>query len=111
MGQLVIRVGTDGSLHTLLKDTVLDTSKFGDRKIDRITLIEFDEDEQKFFIKWLRGPYRPFTHTQGMARETLASDKYRLSADTIFFDTYEKAVEHEVECVNALRLEGERFDA
>lgn len=111
MPQLVVKVYPDGGLQTLLKDKVFDTSKFGARDIKRITLIEFDKGSQKFYIVWLRGPHRGDFHTDSIHCQIFekSHDPRMASVDALLFDTYEDAVDHEIKCVNALRLKGVSF--
>jgi hypothetical protein len=111
--ELVVTVHANGSLETLLKDGVFDTRQFGDRKIERVSVIEHDESTQHFYIKWLKGPYAGMCHTFAMATKLLGASEWRhitTGGQTIAsFETYDDAVEHEIACVNALRLAGHSF--
>lgn len=91
--QLVVSCRPDGSVETVLKDSLFDTRKvFGvtTRKIDRISEILPTKDGMRFFIRWLRGPW---AGTESMP----------------LYDSYEAAVEAEVEAINHLRLNGASF--
>lgn len=110
MGQIVINVSSTGAIETLLKEDVLDLSKFGVREVKRITIIEFDTAAQRFFIRWLAGPYAGAIHDASMDEHCLGDDFLGLSEDQYAtFDTYADAVAHEIKCVNALRLKGVSF--
>ncbi len=90
---IVITCHPDGSLETVLKDSVFDTrAVFGieARKIDRISEILPTSDGMRFFIRWLRGP-------------EAGTD----SAET--FPSYEGAVTAEVAQINAARLAGASY--
>jgi hypothetical protein len=78
-----------GSLETLHKG-FLDLRQLGPISMRRSSEIEFDEVYQKFYIKFLEPELIQF------------NEEYR----TIFFDTYELAVEKEIEVINAARLAG-----
>jgi hypothetical protein len=112
MPQLVITVHENGSLETLLKDKVLDTRIFGDRRIERITIIEHDEYRQKFFIHWLKGPMVGTKRVPiggGSVLHSYSSVACWDDYSVLFFDTYDDAVRHEVDSVNALRVNGYSF--
>jgi len=102
MPQLVITCHANGSVETLLKDKVIDTRIFGRRHIERLTEIrhfemaDLPDADQKFYVKWLKGPNAP---------DTLNDD----SGNTRMFDTYEQAVAAEIAAVNAMRLKGVSF--
>ena len=87
--QLVIVIRPDGSIESLLKDKIFDTRIFGDRKIERLSEVLPTEDGQKFFIRWLQGP--------------------DAGSCIGHFDTYEEAVDYEVNTVNAKRLQGHSY--
>lgn len=110
MSKIVVTCHPNGSVETLLT-SVLDTRKLGHRQIDRITIIEFDEVGQDFHIQWLKGPYAGHAHDTVMDCNILKNSPLpRPSQRAIMvFDTYEEAVAHEIECVNALRLQGISF--
>ena len=78
-----------GSMETLHKG-FLDLRELGNITMRRSSEIEFDPVYQKFYIKFLEPELTQF------------NEQYR----TIFFDTYELAVEKEVEVINAARLSG-----
>lgn len=97
MNRLVITCHADGSVETLLKGSVFDTRQLGERKIERITIIEWSTTYQLFYIKWLKGPKAG--EVEGWTPNSVAK----------FFETYEEAVSYEVEQVNKMRLEGVSF--
>ena len=110
--RLVFTIGATGSIEGLLKDKVLNTADMGDRKIERITMIEHDEGNQKFYIKWLTGPYAGRKHSLDMDQELFPVPGYYRETTSPyyhFFDKYDDAVDHEIKCVNKLRERGVSF--
>ena len=91
----VISLKADGSMHHTLKDTLLNTGSFGVRKIQRMTEILFHESKQLFYIAW-----KDFNSTVGLVW------KNKDFTDTLWFATYDEAVEFEIATVNKLRLAG-----
>lgn len=80
MKKMVISCFPNGHVEHILKDTFFNP-KLGRRSIKRITDIVFDEEAQKFRIKFLE---LPITINQ-------------------LFDSYEEAVEYEINFINDLR--------
>lgn len=80
-----ISVFPDGSIQHTLKDAVLHTGFIGKRKVERMSEILFNEDTQKFFIRWIQGPLQ-------------GQDTYIRG-----FYSYESAVACEVEIIETLR--------
>lgn len=113
MPRLVITFHHDGSVETLLKDKVFDTRVFGGRKIERVSEILPTDDGQLFFVKWLRGPLANASVEVPTVCSSVVRANHGISCyyngDTIFFETYEEAVDHEIACVNELRLSGYSF--
>jgi hypothetical protein len=115
MKEMVLSIDPDGKVSHILKDSFFDTRFLGNRKIERLTTIEFDTRTQKFYIHWLKGPYAGQTHTtyqqtiiEGIVPD---ADEWSIEDGEIFlFDTYEAAVQREIELVNLLRLQGESFE-
>lgn len=78
----------NGTMETLHKG-FLDLRKLGPITMRRSSEIEFDENTQKFYIRFLEPELEWMNETQ---REFL-------------FDTYELAVEEEVRIINQARLQ------
>lgn len=78
-----------GQMETLHKG-FLDLRKLGEVKIRRSSEILFDEDKQKFYIHYLEPSLASF------------NPEFR----SVFFDTYEQAVDREVQFLNECRLTG-----
>lgn len=97
---MVISCFPDGTVQHLLKDEFLSPCPDQKRNIERITSIEFDEERQKFFVRWLLGPLA------GSVMRDLT-----IGWRALFFDTYGAAVDAEIERVNAYRLSGVSFEA
>jgi hypothetical protein len=120
--KIVIAIDKDGRIETLLKDSVFDTRVFSDtRKIERLSEVIPTDDGQQFFIRWLKGPRslkclcmltRPANQlAQEPGFKGAADLGYEVTEEgqTMYFDTYEEAVAHEVATVNELRLQGHSF--
>lgn len=93
--QLVYSVDCLGEINGIFKEDALDLSKLGKRQIHRISLIEFSELHQGFYIKWLTGPN--------------AGAEQRSGNWLQIFATYKEAVDFETQEVNRLRLLGFSF--
>lgn len=94
MNRLVVTCHPNGSLQTTLKDKVFNTAKFGKREIERVSQIRFNSITQRFVIEWLKGPRKGCTEA-GWDKEG--------------FETYDEAVEFEVDQINIMRLIGHSF--
>lgn len=107
--KLVIQFHPDGTVETLLKASVIDLRVLGHQSVDRVSEVLFDEDEQKFYIRWLKGPLAASpvacVHTGFYSVHFV---QYELDGPKLF-DTYEQAVECEIATVNAMRLDGVSF--
>lgn len=88
----VINVMPDGNIEMTLKDSFFDSRIFaGHRKIERMTIIKFDEKHQDFYIEWIEGSLRG---------QPVGS-----------FSTYEDAVTYEIDEINKMRLQGVIFNS
>jgi hypothetical protein len=86
----------------------------GEGEMQRVTDIGKKPDEAKYFITWKLGIFAGHEHCYGMAaRFDNGSDVgYSLSGnhdDTVLFNSYEEAVSHEIDMLNAMRKAGETF--
>jgi hypothetical protein len=96
MKQNVIKFLPDGSVQHTLKDSFFDTRFLGKREVYRMSEIVFNEEKQKFFIyfdekiKKFNGGWR----------------QYQEMGMVVYFDTYEAAVEKEIELINEYRKKG-----
>jgi hypothetical protein len=115
MREMVITITPEGKVEHILKDSFFDTRFFGHRKIERLSEVAFSPEFQKFFIKWLKGPFKNQIHTtyqqtiiEGIVPD---ADEWSIEDGEIYlFDTYEEAVQREIELVNQMRLQGESFE-
>ena len=126
-----IVVEPNGDMNFTRKPHLLDlVGDIGRKSITRMTDIRFDERQQLFYIHFLTGPFADKDLTEHLSlREQLASNKsafwyfvteYRPGdrqtylmpgTPTVFFGTYEAAVDFEVEFVEFLRVLGYTMDA
>jgi hypothetical protein len=114
--ELVYVFHPDGRVEGTLKDSFFKPN-LGPRKIERMTSINFDPNQQKFYIFWLKGPFKGYPHTTyeetiyaGIIPEWGPEDGEGYPGDWYFFDTYEDGVRKEIELVNGLRLQGFSFE-
>lgn len=121
MKRMVISCFPDGTTQHTLKDTFFKPD-LGPRQIERMSEILFHEGAQRFYIKFLKGPYLGcvlgigvFRHMSGRYGDhfldKMPEGSYELEPETatLIFDTYERAVEVEVLVIDAMRLAGERI--
>lgn len=127
MDKMVVSFTPDGKVEHLLKDGFFQMP--GNRKVERVSTIQHSPEEQRFFIRWLMGPFaadrEPLgrgTLTTGMCNvcgvDPIAMGLHIYCADkdidagddrVILFNTYEQAVEVEIAMVNAMRIAGVVF--
>lgn len=109
MKEMVISITPEGRVEHTLKDSFFDTRFLGHRKIERMTEIVFCEESQRFYIRWLKGPYTGYHHSYQVEALMWGETDPKLGK-VYLFDTYEAAVQREIELVNQLRLQGISFD-
>lgn len=83
--------------------------------MQRVTDIKKVPTGASYYIHWMLGPFAGHDHVYGMAQRFSVKDTpepYSLSGnhdDVVQFPTYEAAVEHEIDMLNAMRKAGVRF--
>ena len=104
----------------------IDLRQFGKAQITRVTLIEWDEKMQAWFIRWHENPNVDrakwgsswavavfnsagvlFGKFNGRADMTIPEDKR--FASPIYFDDYDDAVKAEVAVIQSLQVRGKLF--
>lgn len=89
---------------------------FGGRgSMERVTDIYKFRETSLYYICWLLGPYKRMAHTVSMAESYSVPVPPRPATDqiesaVITFETYEEAVQHELQMLNAMRRAGVMFD-
>jgi hypothetical protein len=118
MKEMVLTITPEGRVEHTLKDSFFDTRFLGRRRVERMTSVNFDPNQQKFYIMWLRGPFKGFPHTTyeetlcaGIEPEWGREDGEGYPGDWLFFESYEAGVQREIELVNELRLQGFSFES
>lgn len=88
----------------------------GEGRMQRVTEIQKLDHAPQYYISWLMGPYRDNIHTHVMAFEYMTmAELGKLQAPRInrsepmYFASYEAAVSHEIDMLNAMRKAGVRF--
>ncbi len=101
----VITIGADGSIQGLMRKTGLDLRQFGKADIERVSLVTFNTEAQKFFVEFIAGPLqgRVLTHTL-YAACTGKRVSFKAAKPTMLFDDYEDAVAAEIEVLDGYRL-------
>lgn len=105
----VITIDENGVIEGLMhkRGTAVDLRLFGEAAIERVSLVEFDETKQKFFVRFLKGALagRILSHPL-YAMATGVAQSFKAKEYTMLFDDYEDAVAAEVTVLNGLqRLE------
>ena len=109
----IITIKPDGSIFGLdHKRKGLDLREFGKASTRRETLIEWSEENQKWFIEWATGDRRSWTHQ--MIREQtgdeipfeVAPDDEENLTGVLLWNDYEDAVKAEVAVIQKLQTEG-----
>lgn len=106
---LVISVDPNG-VAEFTRNPQLETFFGGRGEMQRVTEV-FKNGPRDYRIKWLMGPNAGRTHTYGMSIaygvvSTVPAVELEMS-----FATYETAVGHEVQVLNAMRKAGIRFSS
>jgi len=106
--QQVVTIHPDGSISGLQRKQGLDLRKFGKAQIERTSDIVWSEDEQKWWVKFLRVEGYLYISTGLMykAFDIPASFCVLTSEQIEFFDEYEQAVYAEIKVLDYLRLKG-----
>lgn len=112
--QQVISISPDGGLSGLLHKPGkgVDLRQFGKCDIARVSLVEWDEDNQLWYIKFLKGPYAGQDCTDkllsecGLNTKTLRGFVRVPSAGKSLFHDYDDAVAVEIAIFNELRRSG-----
>ena len=75
----------------------------------RVTDIRKKPDANEFYIHWMQGPCAGVDHTYGMSIAAGVISTCPAVELVMTFPTYEAAVAHEVEVLNAYRRQGVSF--
>ena len=86
----------------------------GEGTMERVTDIAKFKHGNLYYINWLMGPYANMAHTCSMATNYNVAIPPRPEGDDaispiVTFSSYEAAVAHEIEMLNAMRKVGVRF--
>ncbi len=96
--KMVLLVTPAGEVQHTLKDSFFNTGFLGNRSVERMTEIRFDETRQKFYIVYINQDILSALGKHGYFEDC--------DGDYALFDTYEQAVEVEIDLVNQLRSQG-----
>jgi hypothetical protein len=118
----VITVRPDGSIFGLQhkRGQGIDLRKFGHAEVKRATIIEWDQHNQEWFIRWvsedallhgLSWDYDTFKNAQVNYEDFQGQAVAELSDDegdfVVYFQDYEDAVAAEVAVIQAMQVAGE----
>ncbi len=114
----VITIRKDGSIFGLdHKSRGLDLRRFGNASTQRATLIDWDEDRQRWTIEWFRR-HNDTTWTSeefkavGLTHELFQGEQFETMMDgtgietPVYFTEYEDAVAAEVAVIQCLQKDG-----
>ena len=112
MRGMVVSFLSNGTVQHTLKDGFFNpnTSLGGHRSVSRLSEVLFDDISQKFYIHWLKGPKANQSEPEEVWYDNEYGEKKFLHLKLRVFDTYEEAVQYEIDEVNRLRLLGHTFD-
>jgi hypothetical protein len=128
MSKQVITVKPDGSLFSLQhkKGQGVDLRQFGHAKVERVTLIEWSEHHQKWFIRWksedvlldglswdfdtFQSAEVDYTAFAGEAIPEAEHDFFSVGDRIVYFADYEDAVRAEVAVIQNLQRSGQFVD-
>lgn len=104
----VIKITPDGAMHGLQKKPGqgIDLTQFGKARIERVTDIKFDPEEQKWFITFLRGELKGKILDHSLYSEVTGNSVEDLAGVVIHFENYDLAVNFEVKFLDAARAQG-----
>lgn len=105
----VISIDTDGTIETLRqkKGQGVDLRQFGEVQMERVSEVLLDEEQQKFFVRFLQGPLAGREVSNGIYGMVTETDFVLLTAnERKLFDDYEDAVQAEIAIWNHLTLNG-----
>lgn len=107
MAMQVITIHQDGAVSGLQmkpgKGLSLKDLK-GKARIDRVSLVEWDVDEQKWYVVFLKGPFKGERLTDNhFARAGLSTGG---TDEPLYFNEYEEGVDAEVRVIQGLMVAG-----
>lgn len=106
MATQVITIGPDGSLQGLMrkKGQGIDLREFGPAKIERTSLVQFDEERQLFHVEFIAGPLAGKKLTYPLfAACTGKTVRFKNTDPVMRFESYEEAVEYEIMVLDGYR--------
>lgn len=101
MKSMVLTFDNDGACQHTLKDSFFDTRFLGKRNVQRMSEILFDDLRQKFYVTFLDISLIDYNNGSSF----LLNEHYELC----MYDTYELAVEAEIDFINKFRLQGQKI--
>lgn len=115
MSNHILTVTPEGELHYTRGDAavevILEASPAlanADMRMDRITEIKLSPENRRFYICWLRGPYAGEVHSHTLDSRIRPEVRNAIPY-TMYFNSYEAAVKHEIAVVAAMRKQGVTF--
>lgn len=106
----VVTICTNGALKGLEhKGRCLDLKQFGKAVVERITLIEWDSENQGWYIRWASEDKRKWGRKELQQVENLPQMTLKIPLDEnepVLFARYENAVEAEVAAIQQRQIQG-----
>ena len=83
----------------------------GEGTMQRVTDIRKVPDKPRYYIHWMLGPYKGSDHTAALSVKLGCLDRtsYMTINMVLLFGSYEAAVQHEIQLLNAMRRNGVSF--
>ncbi len=115
MGRHVVSLSSLGGLGALKtkKGQGVNLLALGQAKITRVTLIEWAEEHQQWFIKWVKGEHKgKLWDCSTFSKAEVSTDPWPVSLSSmsmggvVYFQEYEDAVSAEIAVVQALQTSG-----
>ncbi len=117
MNTQVITISQDGGMSGLQRKTGkgVDLRQFGHANIERASLIEWDENKQRWWVHIMSGKYADKALSYNLRRDTIGvpvgttfypGSKMTVPGGVYYFEDYDDAVKAEVEFLDALRVRG-----
>jgi len=116
--EIVISFSSDGSVE-YTRDKRIVGMFGGAGSMKRVTDIQKYSDAERYYIKWLMGPFDHKVHGVSHHVKVFGLDdnvlerlngNIDLMLGIIWFGSYDEAVAYEVECLNKMRMQGITFD-
>ena len=108
----VISIDVTGGVYSLdHKQKGIDLRNFGDVEIERVTLVEWDYESQKWYLSWKKDGAKwsaglVYSQADKELRQWLTSNAETHTSGYYLFDNYEDAIKVEVSIIQSMQVKG-----